>query len=75
MFRHLGGLFLEKFLLSSRDGVAGAEGAGEEEGVEAEGATIRTAADGRGGTNVADMVRHTFVFWVLCYTTSLLLLV
>jgi hypothetical protein len=51
MFRHLGVDFLgDSFGGCSRGGVSGAEGAGEE-GDAAEGATMRIAAEARGGTN------------------------
>jgi hypothetical protein len=51
IFRHLGVDFLgDCFGGCSRDGVDGTEGAGEEVDA-AEGATMRIAAEARGGTN------------------------
>ena len=50
MFRHLGVAFLGDSFGSSRDDVDGMEDAGEE-GDAAEGATMRIAAEARGGTN------------------------
>lgn len=76
MFLHLGGLFFDEGLFTSRNGTEEEEGTGDEVRLGAEGGTIRMAADGRGGTNGVDMTHKPRVLGYVYYvTTSLLLLV